>query len=103
MNPHMDPTRRRFTIDHPIHIDLYGGIVKIIATNCRYKSNGIEYPLLGLRWQAGEPDTLDEFHYLADGSCGLSDKVHGFDLWDADLASIKPQARVVLGVISNAS
>lgn len=86
-----DESRRRFTLNQPVHVDLFGGVVKIICTNA--PSTGcFNQPILALRYDAsGE---ISEEHYSLEGGWDHEGKPSRFDLWDADLASVRPLASV---------
>ena len=93
----LDPTQRKFTIDCPIHTDLHGGVIRILSTNGITALRGRKMPIIALRYQAGS-DELSEEYYTMDGGWDLRGEPSNFDLWDADLTSIKP---LPLTVVTN--
>lgn len=97
--PTLDHNQRKFTLLHPVHIDLFGGIVKIIHTNSPMVLRGRAQPILALRWQPGVSDEITEEHYSLEGGWCMDGKPSKYDLWDADLDSIKSMSRVRLNVV----
>lgn len=96
----LDDKSRRFTLTHPVHTDLFGGIVKIIHTNSPMVLRGRAQPILALRWQPGVSDEITEEHYSLDGQWDMEGKVSRYDLWDADLDTIRPLPKVKLEVVA---
>ena len=84
----MPAKKRHFTLSHPIHIDGFGAIVRIIASNATSVVRGIAFPLIGLRYD--KEGHVEVESYTADGSFSTEGRPSHLDLHDADLASIKP-------------
>ena len=89
----LDESKRHFTPGRPIYCDLFGGVIVIVSTcGSDKRKDGVPLSLIGIRYQMSPSDDLEaEAHtYTVNGRWHFDSTPAKWDLWDADLETLKP-------------